>query len=129
MATGQRDVASVIEALSEEYARSINRGDADWLVDQFYAPEAYFLPPGHQMARGRDEIRAVIGGMLEAGLGDFGMETEKIEMAGELAYRIGHFRLGKPEPDRGKFIEVYRRQANGDWKCVGDIFNSNQAPT
>jgi ketosteroid isomerase-like protein len=127
MATGQTDVASVIEALSEEYARSVNRGDAHWLADTFYAPDAYFLPPGYEMVRGTDQIRAVIGGMLEAGIGDLGLQTEKIDGVGDIAYRIGHFTLSKPSPDRGKFIEVYRRQADGSWKCVGDIFNSNQA--
>lgn len=129
MTTSQRDVANVIEALSEEYARSVNRGDAHWLADTFYAADAYFLPPGQGMVRGTDEIRASIGGLLEAGIGDFGMKTEKIEAVGDIAYRIGHFTLGKPAPDRGKFIEVYRRQADGSWKCVGDIFNSNQADT
>jgi ketosteroid isomerase-like protein len=129
MTTGQGEAASVIEALSEEYARSINRGDPDWLVDRFYAPEAYFMPPGREMARGTDQLRAVIGGMLEAGIGDFGMQTEKIEAVGDLAYRIGRFTLGKPSPERGKFIEVYRRQADGTWKCVGDIFNSDQDAT
>jgi ketosteroid isomerase-like protein len=48
---------------------------------------------------------------------------------GRIADRIGHFTLSKPSPDRGKFIEVYRRQADGSWKCVGDIFNRNQAAT
>jgi ketosteroid isomerase-like protein len=121
------DVASLIEALSENYARSVNRGDPHWLADTFYAPDAYFLPPGHEVVRGTQEIRAVIGGMLEAGLGDFAMQTEHLESVGDVAYRIGHYTLGKPTPDRGKFIEVYRRQEDGSWKCVGDIFNSNQA--
>ena len=129
MTTGPGDAASVIEALSEDYARSVNRGDPDWLADRFYAPEAYFMPPGHEMARGTDQIRAVIGRMLQAGIGDFGTQTEKIEVVGDLAYRIGRFRLGKPAPERGKFIEVYRRQADGSWQCVGDIFNSDQYAT
>ena len=127
MTTGQTDVASIIETLSEKYARSVNRGDPHWLVDTFYAPDAYFLPPGHGMVRGTEQIRAVIGDMLEAGLGDFGMQTVHVQASGDMAYRVGHFTLGKPAPDRGKFIEVYRRQENGAWQCVGDIFNSNQA--
>jgi ketosteroid isomerase-like protein len=126
MATEGEDVAEIIERLSEQYSRSVNGGDTHWLVETFYARDAYFLAPGHDMARGSGQIRAVIDGLLQAGVGDFAMQTEKIEADRDLAYRIGYFTLGKPAPDRGKFIEVYRRQADGSWKCVGDIFNSNQ---
>ena len=126
MATEGEDVAQIIERLSEQYSRSVNSGDTDWLVETFYAPAAYFLPPGNDMARGSGQIRAVIDGLLQAGVGDFAMQTEKIEADRDIAYRIGYFTLGKPTPDRGKFIEVYRRQTDGSWKCVGDIFNSNQ---
>ena len=126
MATEDEDVAQIIERLSEQYSRSVNSGDTHWLVETFYAPDAYFLPPGHDMARGAGQIRAVIDGLLQAGVGDFAMQTEKIEADRDMAYRIGYFTLGKPTPDRGKFIEVYGRQADGSWKCVGDIFNSNQ---
>src|SRR5688500_8829905 len=129
MASEPSDVARAIEALADDYARSGNGGDTEWLVETFYAADAYFLPPGHEMARGRDQIRDVIGGMLEAGIGDFAMQTERIDAGGDLAYRLGHFTIGKPSPDRGKFIEVYHRQADGSWKCVGDIFHFKSEQT
>ena len=33
---------------------------------------------------------------------------------------------GDPVQDIGKYIVVYRRQANGAWQAVADIFNSDQ---
>ena len=127
MATGQADATSAIEALSEGFARSVNAGDAEWLVREFFAEGAYLLPPNHPMLSGRPGIRRFFRGLLEAGFGEIATETTTIEESGELAYRIGTYTTRKPAPDRGKFVEVYRRQADGSWKCVGNIFNRDEA--
>ena len=57
------------------------------------------------------------------------IETYEVEVAesGDLAYGIGTFSLARPAPDRGKFLEVYRKQADGSWRCVADMFGSDQA--
>ncbi len=127
MATGQTDAARAIEALSEAFARHLNAGDANAAVRSFYAVDASLLPPGHAMVSGQRQVRDALQGLLDAGMGDVAMETVKVEQSGDLAYRIGRYSLGKPAPDRGKFVEVHRRQADGSWKCIADIFNSDQA--
>ena len=37
---------------------------------------------------------------------------------------------GAPAPvqDRGKYIEIWRKQADGPWKLARDIFNSDLPP-
>ena len=129
MATGQPDAASAIRALSGAFVRHFNAADADQLVAAFYAEDARLLPPNHPMITGRSQIRDALRGFLEAGLGGLAVETYEIEIAssGDLAYGIGTFSLARPVPDRGKFIEIYRRQADGSWKCVADMFGSDQA--
>jgi ketosteroid isomerase-like protein len=32
---------------------------------------------------------------------------------------------GKPVTDRGKYTEVWKKQADGKWKAVADIWNSD----
>ena len=32
---------------------------------------------------------------------------------------------GNPVNDRGKFVEVWKKQADGKWKVEADIFNSD----
>ena len=52
----------------------------------------------------------------------------------DLAYVSGSYELtendasGKPMTDKGKYLEVWKKQANGSWKCVADIFNSDLPP-
>ncbi|MBA2446603.1 MAG: DUF4440 domain-containing protein [Chloroflexi bacterium] len=131
MATGQSDAASAIRALSDAFVRHFNAADADQLVRAFYAEDARLLPPNHRMLTGRSQIREALQGFIEAGLGGLAIDTYELEIAssGDLAYGIGTFSLARPLPDRGKFIEVYRRQADGSWKCVADMFSSDEAAT
>jgi ketosteroid isomerase-like protein len=125
MAEPSSDVARVITAMSEVFVRRFNAGELDELVEGFYAEDASLLPPDHEMVSGRLEVRAALQGMVEAGMGDVSMETVKVEASGDLAYRIGRYSLGRPTADRGKFIEVHRRQPDGSFRCVADIFNSD----
>jgi ketosteroid isomerase-like protein len=32
---------------------------------------------------------------------------------------------GKPVTDNGKFVEVWKKQSDGKWKCVADTYNSD----
>jgi len=32
---------------------------------------------------------------------------------------------GKPGKDRGKYLEIFRKQTDGTWKCIRDIWNSD----
>jgi ketosteroid isomerase-like protein len=32
---------------------------------------------------------------------------------------------GKPMTDKGKYLEVWKKQADGTWKCVVDMFNTD----
>ncbi len=49
---------------------------------------------------------------------------------GDLGYSIGTYELttydptGKPVTDCSKYVAVWKKQADGNWKAVADIFNS-----
>ena len=131
MAPGQTDPESAIRALSDAFVRHFNAADADQLVRAFYAEDARLLPPNHPMITGRSQIRQALQGFFEAGLSGLTIESYELEIAssGDLAYGIGTFSLARPAPDRGKFVEVYRRQADGSWRCVVDMFSSDEAAT
>jgi ketosteroid isomerase-like protein len=32
---------------------------------------------------------------------------------------------GKPVTDRGKYVTIWKKQADGSWKVIADIFNSD----
>jgi ketosteroid isomerase-like protein len=51
--------------------------------------------------------------------------------SGDMAWVSGTYELtmndasGKPMSDRGKYLEVWEKQADGNWKCAADIWNSD----
>ncbi len=55
-----------------------------------------------------------------------------ISSAGDLAYSAGTSEEtindpeGNPVTERGKWVAVYKKQPDGTWKCVVDIWNSDQ---
>ena len=58
--------------------------------------------------------------------------AEKIEASGDLAYSMGMYeatrtdrKTQEPVTDQGKYITVYKRQADGSWKAVQDMGSSD----
>ena len=84
------------------------------------------------MASDKASIRAAWAGMLGPGT-SLTWQATKVEAArsGDLGYVMGTYQLeskdvaGKEEADRGKFVEVWKKQADGSWKATVDIFNSD----
>jgi ketosteroid isomerase-like protein len=56
----------------------------------------------------------------------------KAEAAGDLGYTRGTYELtlqdaaGQPTVDKGKYVTVWKKQADGAWQVAADIFNSGQ---
>ena len=62
--------------------------------------------------------------------------TVEVSRTGDLGYTVGTYELtlhdaqGNPMTDRGKYVTVWKKQPDGKWKVVADIFNSDlPAPT
>jgi len=59
------------------------------------------------------------------------MGRVEVARSGDLAYIMGAYTLamkdsqGNPVNDHGKFVEVWKKQADGKWKVEADIFNSD----
>jgi uncharacterized protein (TIGR02246 family) len=125
MTNSLADVGRAIEAMNERFVRQFNAGDVDGVVGGFYAEDVDLLAPGAPMVSGRKQVRDAIQAMVDGGMEELTMKTVKIDVSGDMAYRIGRYTAGKSTPDSGKFVEVHRRQADGSWRCVADIFNSD----
>jgi uncharacterized protein (TIGR02246 family) len=114
-----------------QWAKAAGANDLDATV-AYYTDDASLLPPNAPIATGRQAIRAVWAALLNPNA-TVTWQVNKADVArsGELAYVMGAYQLipkneqGKPLEDHGKLVEVWKKQADGKWKVVADIFNSD----
>ena len=105
-------------------------------VAAVYASDASLLAPNLPLQRGRGAIQKFWSGHFEAYTVKVEVTSDMIEGRGDLAYKMGHYRLtavpkSKSAPgiaDDGKFVEILKKHPDGTWKYAVDIYNSNLAP-
>jgi len=129
---GMSDEEAIREAVAA-WSKSAREKELDRCLS-FYTDDASLLPFNAPIAEGKDQIRHVWSMLMSNPGYSLHFEPTKIEVAksGDLAYEIGEFDLtlandeGKPNPMRGKYIVVWKKQINGMWKAAADIFNTDQ---
>jgi len=101
----------------------------------YYMDDASLLPPNAPIQSGKQAIHAAWAGLLGS-VDSIAWQPTKVEASrsGDMAYTIGVYQMnskdakGRPVADHGKYVEVWKKQADGNWKVVADIFNSDLLP-
>jgi uncharacterized protein (TIGR02246 family) len=122
---------SAVRDADTQWSKAAMANDLDGTVS-YYTDDASLLPPNAPIATGKQAIRAVWSSMLNPDV-TVSWQVNKADVArsGELAYVMGTYQIaaknpqGKPQEDHGKMVEVWKKQADGKWKTVADIFNSD----
>jgi uncharacterized protein (TIGR02246 family) len=103
----------------------------------FYSEDAIVMPPNAPSATTRETIRGAWKEMLTTPGAAISWKATKVEVAksGDLACVSGTYEeamtdtSGKSVKDHGKYVEVWKKQADGKWKCGADIWNSDLPAT
>jgi uncharacterized protein (TIGR02246 family) len=132
LATDQ--VEALIADLGEQWAKNWNSGDLDKVVAP-YADDAVYQPPHHAAVHGKNAIREYLKGpLLKRAIRDLKYEVTFVKHSGDLAYDVGVFTMtvptaqGRDRQDRGKYLTVWRKQTDGEWKIVADCWSSDLPP-
>lgn len=130
MTLDSKAAAAAIEALRNRRIERLLDGDMVGMVDGFYATDARLLPPDRPTIEGIEAIRVFWRAAPEEGLISLELRRARVEGSGELVYETGTFRRtlrprhGHPFNDVGKYMVVYRRQADGEYRAEAEMFNS-----
>ena len=121
-----------IRRVGQEWAEHWNAGELEKLLAA-YAEDAVYMPPHHGAVHGREAIREYLKGPMQHGVANLVYEVTYIKRSGGLAYDVGRYSMTLPQDggarqDRGKYLTVWKRQADGRWKIVADSFSSDLAP-
>lgn len=122
---------TTIRALNTQWSTTAGNKDLEGTVS-YYSDDASVFPPNAPLATGKQAIHAVWAETLDSSSA-ISWQTDKVEVArfGDLAYVTGTYQTSAKDPkaqpvnDTGKFVEVWKKQVDGKWKTVADIFNSD----
>jgi len=119
---------ATIEKLNDVWTAAFNKGDAAAVV-ALYTEDAYVLPPGSGMVKGRAAIEAFWRQAAQQ-MSDAKLTTIDVLPLGRSAAReIGTVTLKtKSQPPQevvGKYVVVWRKIGR-DWKLATDIWNTDK---
>src|SRR5437762_4084784 len=125
-------IEQALRDLDAKWSAAAGAKDVDKTVS-YYADDAVVMPPNAPSATTRETIRSAWKEMLTSPGAAISWKATKVEVAksGDLAYVSGTYEetmtdaSGNSMKDHGKYVEIFKKQADGTWKVVADIWNSD----
>ena len=130
--TRDADVKAVKD-VEVAWVKDIAMKDVDKFTS-YYSDDASVLLSNTPIITGKDNIKAALKPMLADPNFALTFESTRAEASkgGDLVYTVGTYSMTmtnpkdkKPFTDKGKFLTVYKKQADGSWKVVADMPNSD----
>ncbi len=129
-----------------EEAKVLKR-DAEWAADaaagkdvekivSYWTDDALVIPPGQPAVEGKTALRGFVADSLKIPGFQIHWKSEKVVFSpdGKLAYMRSTNEMTVPGADGvprtlpGRGITVWRLDADGQWRCVVDIWNAPPSP-
>jgi ketosteroid isomerase-like protein len=118
--------------LSREWSKLAAAGDTTEKMFNYWADDAVVMSPGQPPYKGKAAIKEMVMGTTH--IPGFKISWEPISAdvseSGDLAYMIEQNQitvndsLGHPITETNKAVTVWKKQADGSWKNVVDIWNA-----
>ncbi len=122
-----------VREVSLEWSKAAAAKDLERTL-AFYADDAVAFPPNAPVAPTKEDRRKLWSQAYAMPGFGITLATTKVEASksADLAYETGIFELtandkkGKPATTKGKYVVVWKKQADGAWRAVADIWNTDQ---
>ena len=125
------EVRKAMEAANTKFTDDIAKGD-NASASMFYTEDATVCPPNASPMVGRQNIKGYFDSFAQMGMKvtSAKLTTVSVNGSGDYAYEIGNYvenfeMGGKPMSDVGKYVGVWKKQADGSWKGQAVAWNTN----
>lgn len=122
---------AAIDAARAAFVEAISAGDMAKAAE-IYADDAVVMASNAPAVHGRLAVQEMLGGYPP--IGDFKISVSETKGGAGLVTVRGQYSMNLMSPgapaavaDTGKFVEVWMKQADGSWKMVWDIWNTDIA--
>ncbi len=123
---------AMAHSMDSAYTAAVAAGDTAKMMAG-YAPDVIIQGPGMPAMRGLNQIRAAMNSM--GGKYTLQLMQETADGMGDFMYTTGKYHYqgaataaGPGPTEDGKYLEVFRRGPDGNWKLVAQSWNANAAP-
>jgi uncharacterized protein (TIGR02246 family) len=118
--------------LSREWSKDAATGDTAKIF-KHWAEDAVMMSPGQPALKGKNAIREMVMGSFKIPGFKISWEPQRVEVSqsGDMAYMIEENQitvndsLDNPIVNKNKALTVWKKQADGSWKNVVDMWNAN----
>jgi len=118
---------AAIRANDADFAKAAEAKDLDKAVSH-YMDDAVLFAPGAPAVVGKDNVRKFLQPIINGPTMQFTFSDVTVDVArsGDLAVDSGAFEStgkdakGKPFTQKGRFVLVWKKQADGSWKIAAD---------
>ena len=125
-------IATELTQLDDAWSRAAATRNAD-MVAAFYAADAIAYPPNAAIAIGQAAAKEVWASYFADSTFSISWKTEHAEVSnsGDLGFTAGTYEDSFRGPDgalvteRGKYLCVWAKQADGSWKATHDMWNAD----
>jgi uncharacterized protein (TIGR02246 family) len=130
--TGRRSESAreAIPVIYKTMEDAFQEGDAE-AIAQAYTEDAEWYVPEAPVIKGRPAIARAWKANVGSGGNRLRIEVAEVEQSGDRAHEVGRFTISGPDGavlSAGKYIVIWARQSDGEWKTRRDIFNWDIPP-
>jgi len=115
------DEAKALAKLDDDWSAAAATRDAG-RVASFYADDAMAYPPNEPVAVGRAAAEKVWAAYFADSTYTISWKTDHAEVIGDLGYTAGAY---EDSFGKGKYLCVWKRQGDGTWKAIHDMWNTD----
>jgi len=122
--------ANALAQLDDDWSKAAATRDAD-RVASFYADDAIAYPPNEPAAVGRPAAKKVWAAYFADPSYSISWKTVHAGVSGDLGFTAGTYEDSFKGPDgklvqgKGKYVCTWRKQKDGTWKAIHDIWNTD----
>ena len=127
---GMSAEAKALAKLDDDWSSAAATKDAE-RVASFYAEDALAYPPNEPVAVGRAAAKKVWAAYFAEPTFTISWKTTHAEVNGDLGFTSGTYEDsfkgadGKMVQEKGKYLCVWKKQKDGSWKAIHDMWNAD----
>jgi ketosteroid isomerase-like protein len=130
LAQTSTDPADGIRAADEAWMKVYSAKDLQKTL-AFCDEEGSMMAPNSPIATGKAAIAKLVSADFTYGNLVWHADKAGVALSGDIGYTSGTYKFsfkdpsGKPVVDNGKYLTVWKKQKDGSWKVLFDMFNTD----